>query len=321
MKKSLIALAVAGALTAPMVAQADATLYGSMRLAVQSADDTALNIKDESSRIGIKGDIDLGLDGTKGLFQWEANISTSDPYPSSVGSAVFSKRLALIGATGDWGTALIGKQYHPHYLLINAPTLVINTADAANGEWAHLGNDWHKRVDNTLAYASPVMGGFQAFAGAVIGANTADNTDDVDGYNIAAKYSANGLTLAASIAEVDKVSGATTSDNETWGLSAVYKMDALTVAARYEDKEYGDGKEADAAEVAVVYGLGDGLNLKARYSKLDHNTKGEGDQWAAEVEQILGQGRVYANYYAFDNDAEANHAGVDALTVGYRVDF
>jgi len=276
MKKSLIALAVAGALTAPMVAQADATLYGSMRLAVQSADDTALNIKDESSRIGIKGDIDLGLDGTKGLFQWEANISTSDPYPSSVGSAVFSKRLALIGATGDWGTALIGKQYHPHYLLINAPTLVINTAD---------------------------------------------NTDDVDGYNIAAKYSANGLTLAASIAEVDKVSGATTSDNETWGLSAVYKMDALTVAARYEDKEYGDGKEADAAEVAVVYGLGDGLNLKARYSKLDHNTKGEGDQWAAEVEQILGQGRVYANYYAFDNDAEANHAGVDALTVGYRVDF
>ena len=32
MKKSLIALAVAGAMTAPMIAQADATLYGSFRI-------------------------------------------------------------------------------------------------------------------------------------------------------------------------------------------------------------------------------------------------------------------------------------------------
>ena len=39
MKKSLIALAVAGALTAPVIAQADATLYGSLRAKVVSADE------------------------------------------------------------------------------------------------------------------------------------------------------------------------------------------------------------------------------------------------------------------------------------------
>src|SRR5690554_386363 len=83
MKKSLIALAVAGAMTAPMVAQADATLYGSFRAGLAFQDDKSADLRDESSRIGIKGTVDLGLENTKGLFHWEANVSTTDDYKST----------------------------------------------------------------------------------------------------------------------------------------------------------------------------------------------------------------------------------------------
>lgn len=309
MKKSLIALAVAGALTAPMVAQADATLYGSFRVALMAADDQDLDLRDESTRIGIKGDVDLGLDGTKGVYHWEANVNTTDS-----NSDIFKERLSYAGMTGDWGTVLIGRQYHPHYLFINIPTDVLNTATSDAGEWAQLGNNQHKREDNTIAYASPNMNGFQAVAGFVVAGSGDDSADDVDGYNIAAKYAANGLYLAASYGDVDVI------ERTTWGVAGKYTMDALTIAARYEEQENFD-VEDNAAEIAGIYNLGDGLSVKLRYSNLELNDK-DGTQWAGEVEQKLGKGRVYAGYFAFDDDAEALASKyVDRLALGYRVDF
>ncbi len=309
MKKSLIALAVAGALTAPMVAQADATLYGSFRVALMAADDQDWDLRDESTRIGIKGDVDLGLDGTKGVYHWEANLNTTDS-----NSDIFKERLSYLGMTGDWGTALVGRQYHPHYLFVNIPTDIFNTATSDAGEWAQLGNNQHKRQDNTIAYLSPVMNGFQAVAGFVVAGSQDDSADDVDGYNIAAKYSANGLYLAASYGDVDAI------ERTTWGVAGKYTMGDLTLVARYEEQE-NYSVEDDATEVGGIYNLGEGLSVKLRYSKLEKGSA-EGDQWAGEVEQKLGKGRVYLGYFAFDNDAEAmSSAYVDRLALGYRVDF
>ncbi|MGY8869897.1 MAG: hypothetical protein ACKVJE_05605, partial [Pseudomonadales bacterium] len=75
MKKSLIALAVAGALTAPMVAQADATLYGSLRLKVVAEENKDLDVADNASRIGIKGSVDTNIDGVKAIYrgEWKVN--------------------------------------------------------------------------------------------------------------------------------------------------------------------------------------------------------------------------------------------------------
>jgi predicted porin len=324
MKKSLIALAVAGALTAPMVAQADATLYGSFRVGLMSAEDQDLDLRDESSRIGIKGDVDLGLEGTKGLFHWEANVNTTDS-----DSDIFKERLSYIGMTGDWGTALVGRQYHPHYLWVNRPTDVFNTATSDAGEWAQLGNNYHKRVDNTLAYLSPVMGGAQVAAGLVMGASGSDSDgnfdEDVDGYNVAAKYAANGLYLAASYGNVDTNVLGVNAEVDTWGVAATYTIDAFTVAAKYEEQDTElngvEVNDSEVVELAGIYNFGDGLSAKLRYSEKEVNGF-DGDQWAAEVEQKLGKGRVYVGYFDFDNDAEAMSASyIDRLAIGYRVDF
>ncbi|WP_415881682.1 porin [Neptuniibacter sp. QD34_54] len=326
MKKSLIALAVAGAMTAPMIAQADATLYGSFRVGFEKVSDNAdaskeqdLNMVDQSSRIGIKGDVDLGLEGTKGLFHWEANINSADS-----DSDILKERLSYIGAQGDWGKVQIGRQYHPHYLLISAPTNVFNPGSGDYGERFNLGNDQHKRVDNTLAYYTPKMNGFQAIAGFVFqadGTDSDDSLDDtVDGYNIAGTYSANNLTVSASIGNVEASS---TTEIDTWGLAAKYKLDALELMAKYEDQETEVGAvttEEDVWELAARYTMG-ATSVYARYADYDVEVTnlGSGDlqQWGLGVQQKLGKGRVFLEHVNNDSDDDAG----DRTVAGYRVDF
>ncbi|MBV0932227.1 porin [Marinobacterium weihaiense] len=339
MKKSLIALAVAGAMTAPIVAQADATLYGSFRVGLVSQQDEDLDLRDESTRIGIKGDVDLGLENTKGLFHWEANLDTTDNDAGVVNTdgtksgKMFSERLAYIGATGNWGTALVGRQYHPHYTMVASHTNIFNSADKEFGEAFILGNNvdgngyHHKRNDNTLAYASPIMAGFQVVAGAVIAGGNDDSQDDVDGYNVAAQYTGvEGLRVSASYAATEE-DGVLGFDQDLWGVGATYKLSALTVAARYEDREIDAAgvttDERDAWELAAAYQMG-ATALKARFGDLDIATADvDGEQWGLEVEQKLGnKGRVWVGYTDIDEEvATALNVAEDTLVLGYRLDF
>ena len=322
MKKSLIALAVAGALTAPMIAQADATLYGSMRVELNSVDGADLDLNDNSSRVGIKGDVDLGLEDTKGVFQWEFNIPTADNGAYGAGGSL-GERLGYIGATGSWGTALVGRQYHPHFLLMNLNTYTFS--DASMAERYFLGNDNHKRVDNTLAYVTPSMGGVTLVAGLVIAGDGNDNNNsadsDVDGYNVAAKYAGNGLTAALSYGSVNYDVAGGTSDDEVWGLSAKYAInDAATVMFRYEDSdEAAAGADSDVTFVGGTYKI-DNTVLKLAYTDLDSETAGsDEDSIMLEVMQKMGKGSVYAAYMDVDADTAANDT--DMFTVGYRLDF
>ena len=325
MKKSLIALAVAGAMTAPIVAQADATLYGSFRVGLHSAEDTDMDLRDESTRIGIKGDVDLGLEDTKGLFHWESNFATADDY-AGTSTGNIASRLAYLGATGSWGTALVGRQYHPHYLLINLVTSPFDSATSDAGEWNMLGNNVHKREQNTIAYHSPVMSGFQFIGGAVVAASGSDNDgtadSNMDGYNIAAKYAAGDLYVAASYGDVQEDVAGTTSDIQTWGVAASYQIADLGLAAKYENQEDGD-YDATAWELATTYQIG-ATQLQARYSDVeDDMSNDEGTQWAVGVQHKLGnKGRVWVNYFDFNSDAEAlDSTYKDRLAIGYRVDF
>ena len=339
MKKSLIALAVAGALTAPMIAQADATLYGSMRVELNSVDGEDLDLADNSSRVGIKGDVDLGLEDTKGVFKWEFNIATTDAAAYGGGTASctvdatdascdtagetvststagnLGPRLAYIGATGSWGTALVGRQYHPHFLAMNFNTYTFS--DATMAEAYFLGNDNHKRADNTLAYVSPAMNGVTLIAGFVVAGSGDDAADDLDGYNVAAKYAGNGLTAAVSYGSVE---GAV-EDDEVWGISAKYAInDAATVMVRYEDSdEAGTADDEDVIFVGGTYKI-DNTTLKLGYTDLDADAAGaDEDAIMLEVHQKMGKGSVYAAYMDVDADTAANDT--DRFTVGYRLDF
>jgi predicted porin len=105
LKKTILALAVAGVAAAPMMASAaghgpDSAVYGSMRYGVESVDnggttERATTLRNFGSRFGIKGETDLG-NGMTAFGKWEAHM---------FGAAL---RDFQIGLKGDFGQVYAG---------------------------------------------------------------------------------------------------------------------------------------------------------------------------------------------------------------------
>ncbi|PIE25544.1 MAG: porin [Neptuniibacter caesariensis] len=287
MKKSIIALAVAGALTVPMVAQADATLYGSLRLSLLKADGSSMSLNDNTSRIGLKGSSEL-FSGNKAIYQFE-NAVSADQSGWGVG------RLAIIGVQGDFGTAQFGRMWTPHYLWTASATDILdNDASGLDAGFT--------RVGDALAYISPNMSGFQVAA--AITADGGVNNNNVDIYHIAAKYAMDGLTVAGSYLRN------TNADTDTAALAVSYAADAFYIGARIQDDEMNHGANGDEWSIAGSYTI-ENTKLLANYIDEDSQTD---DSWSLEVQQKLGkQARVFAAY--------RDRRGTDGVEVGYRVDF
>ena len=311
MKKSLIALAVAGALTAPMVAQADATLYGSLRLKVVAEEKKDLDVADNASRIGIKGAVDTNIDGVKAIYHGEWKVNGAGASEADFGAG----RLAYVGLTGGFGTAAIGQQWTPEY------SFVTGVVDILDGNSTALTVDLF-RASNVISYVTPNMGGFQA-ALAVVANHTDDSTtfavnkdtgavavgagpdgEDADSYHVAAKYAMAGFTGGVSY-----ISNETADDMNRTAVSVSYAADALYVAALYQDKEALDDNQY---ELAGSYSFGN-TKLLANFAK-----EGDAKGYGIEVQQSLGkQARVFANYLEENEDAGDG----DTFSAGMRVDF
>ncbi|WP_228050810.1 porin [Pontibacterium sinense] len=333
MKKSIIALAVAGALTAPIAAQADATLYGSLRLNLSNYDSTGLDFTDNASRIGIKGSTEL-FSGAKAIFQWEQFVSTETGalgYQKTQGNG---GRLASIGITGDFGTVNAGRQWSPFAIWTVFPTDILVNSDNSGNTGYQPGLH---RLSNTVAYISPAMNGLQVAAvliannndkaatssaaiatqadvdagnaatvGQVFNKTTtaSDDSEDLDAYNLAVKYSVDGLTLAASTIGLEP------SGQSVNSVAASYTTGGLYVAARYQDDETAGAGNEDSYELAAKYTM-DKTTVAANF--IDNDNVAD-DAYSLEVSQKLGKAATaFVGYY--DKGAD------DSLAVGYRVDF
>ncbi|SFG54812.1 porin [Neptunomonas qingdaonensis] len=299
MKKSLIALAVAGALTAPMVAQADATLYGSLRLKAVAADKKDFNVADNSSRIGIKGSVDTNIDGVKAIYHGEWKVGNNDD--ASFGDG----RLAYVGLTGGFGTAAIGQQWTPEY------SFATGTVDILDGNSTALTVDVF-RSPNVISYVTPNMGGFSGALAVVADSDAGNNGEDVDSYHVAAKYSVAGFTAAASF-----IDDASDDDEDRTAVSVAYAADALYVALLWQDRD-AVKYEDDSYELAASYAFGD-TSLIGNYA-----SEGDASGYGLEVQHKLGkQARVFANYLDVNDDAAASNFAqkADTFSTGLRVDF
>lgn len=315
MKKSLIALAVAGALTAPMVAQADATLYGSLRVQGTSEDNKDFTIGDNTSRIGIKATSEL-FSGATAIAHFETYVNTET---GALGVANGNKgRLAYVGATGDFGTVTVGRQWLPAYLWTIGKTDIMA---AANTETTH-SYTTGGRQGNSAAYVTPDMSGFK-LAAAVVARNNAgvdagDTGKDVDAVHVAANYSMGGFGVALSTLQYKG-----TVDENINSLGVNYSADNFYVGLSVEDDEV-NRKDGDAVVVlAGSYSMGN-TTLLGSYTAFGDNAADvdEGNRYIAEVQQKLGnQAFVFANYIEADGDAEDAGSAVDTIAVGYNVSF
>ncbi len=227
MKKSTLALAVAAALTGfGSLAYADTTLYGSARVSIdyndpnsnnfdKSSPDGNWDVYNNSSRLGVRGEEDLG-GGLAAIYQYEFGVDVTE------GGNFNSNRPKWVGLKGaSWGSITAGTQWTPYYNVIgvgdifnsskvfsstNAFAAATRTLRSLN---TYLGNTFGLRMDNSLIYSSPNWSGFGFQAMLVMNAECAPNdpqttselckadpnnklpanlSDGIDMYNISASY-------------------------------------------------------------------------------------------------------------------------------------
>ena len=311
MKKSVLALAVAAALSAPLVAQADTILYGSARVSVDYDDvDPASaywDVVNNSSRIGVLGSEELG-GGLSAVYQYEFGVDMTE------GGNLESNRPKFVGLKGGFGTLTLGTQESPYYHV--ASIIDIFNTDKSLGATAFLGGSFNGfkinptsdrdygegslfRLENSLYYATPDFNGFSGEAMLVM--NGASNdlqgySDSIDLWNIAAKYSSGPFFAGVSYIQLDGDSSysigngvALDLDLSQWNVGLGYAAGAFTIGLMYEQgtvNEFGllnnvkvnntkifGGDDAANIYLAGSYTFGNSV-VSAAYGQLDPGTDG-----------------------------------------------
>ena len=227
MNKKLIPFAVAAALTAPLAAQAEVTIYGKANVSYDAVkcDGDKRHYKitsnqpegcgaflfDENgdlitssfygpegraSRLGFKGSEDLG-NGLKAIWKMEFSVDMAN------NSAVNSSRNAYVGLAGDtWGTILMGRHDSPYKMATSKLDYFSDQLADFNGT---IGFE-DLRLENVAAYISPNWGGF-TLSGAVVapGFQGGDvGRDLAEAYSIAGVYDNGPFFFSAAYENFDK---------------------------------------------------------------------------------------------------------------------
>ncbi len=187
MQKKLIALAVAGLVSAPVFAQSNVQIYGIVDMGVFSKEDAAGNSVARidhnawsTSRLGFRGTEDLG-NGLKAIFQFETQIIPENgPTTSNFGNA----RDTYVGLAGGFGQLRLGNNSTP----LNNWAGNYDHSGVANAFRAfnvNLKGSLETRVGSSAVYMSPNMGGVTIAA-----LYAPDENDNVknDIYGVGAQY-------------------------------------------------------------------------------------------------------------------------------------
>ncbi len=195
MKKSLIALAIAGTLAGSAYAESAVAVYGIVDMGLVSERGNAAGSVQKltsgaqsGTRLGFKGTEDLG-NNMKALFVLETGIA-ADAGGFNQGGLAFGRQ-SFVGLQSDFGTVTLGRQYTPYFLTLNgADPFASGMAGAAINLMANSGI----RMNNTVKYASPNIAGFTGEVAYGFG-EAADTTDKGRQMSASIGYALNPLSV------------------------------------------------------------------------------------------------------------------------------
>lgn len=316
MKKSLIALAVAGVVSAPaFAATSNVDVYGVVNVAIQDTDATGvgLQVTDNFSRIGFKGSEDLG-GGLKAVWQIETGLGSGS---DGMGTNPIGTRNTFIGLAGGFGTFVMGRHDTPYKIATGKYDIFADTiADYNLGrlDGVQLINNTHDhRSPNAIAYISPSFSGL-TIAAAVVATNSAANLDDgksFDAVSLAAMYGNGPLTVDLAYQDVSLL------DSKGIKLGVGYKMGDSKLGFVYEDIDNGPGVDRDSWLINVAHGMGP-ITLKAQYGQVDAGAADQ-DMWGLGADYALSKRTTaYVVYGTGDNDAGSDVSG---WNIGMRHSF
>lgn len=330
MKKNIVALAVAAAISAPVAMAGAPTVYGKLNFAfvdvakkdgdAQSAGTTVNSI---ASRLGVKGSEDLG-NGLKAIYKVEFGITPdkSGKFEDSDGdksNGALTNRNQYVGLKGGFGTVLLGRHDTPEKMSQASDLFNDGAADLANNNMVFdksLVNE--TRASDVVAYVSPSFSGVKVTAAMIMGANdtdaAVDGTNDAMSAAISYGSKKKGLYLAAAMTDNAKDSGA----QDTTRLSAQYKANGLTGNVIYidsNDQAAGNAGDATVTQLNVGYKIGKFMP-KAKMSMVDPKAAGSDSitNMAYGLNYSLGK-KTTAYIEIVDVDKD-NTNGLDTTSIG-----
>ena len=307
MKKSIMAVAVAVCVSAPAIALADATLYGHVMMSIDKEKNEKLHIGGEgnsSSRIGLRGTADTGMDGVTALYQYEFAVNKTN------GEQALKTRQANVGLTGDFGTVKAGTQSTPQDSWVNSTTDVMLSSIY---EVAHSTGTAPSRISNSLAYVSPNFSGFQ-FALATA-ANSSNDDENLDLHHAALKYSNGGFYGALGYIDYNSEVGFS-KKNET-AVALEYDFGVATVAGVYSHVKYENADDYKPWDISATYNVTDSTTLKAAYADHKEGAKGFGVEVQHDLSKMVN---TFVGYGHANSDLR--DAGTDKIfSTGMRVRF
>ena len=325
MKKSLIALAVAGTFTAPaaFAATANVDVYGVLNLSYDyvktdqpgNVDKNLSRISSNSSRIGFKGKEDLG-GGLSALWQIEMTIqmdgngNTNNVINAASGS--HGLRNSFVGLSGGFGTVLMGVHDTPYKLATSRLDPFSDTTGDYNIAIGSVNGDnaFEVRANNVLAYISPKLADFTFSAGYVFGAELSNGSaPNLNAYSLSGTYDAGPLYASLAYEKHNNLGG-TTADRSSWKLGGGYKFGSTRLGLIYEKSNRTGNTETDRSAwaanlahemgpitlMAAYYHMGDGKTVQDTSAKA----------WALGANYALSKrSSVYARYMGIKNDTGA----------------
>ena len=330
MQKKLIALAIAGLVSAPAFAQSNVTIYGVADAGLAYGDhgegefQGVLSGVLSGSRLGFKGTEDLG-NGLKAVFTLEQgfDIGTGADSPSTrEGDSVFSRQ-AFVGLSGAFGTVSLGRQYAPGYWANYDAVLGANISpqsllSAQTG--ASITPNSAARWDNSLAYTG-TFSGLTARAVYAAGAETnafdpvtgqeVFGASDDDAMGLGLDYS-NGPLKVGAVYHFLKDAldvGGVTDDQQEWLLGGSYNFGVLTLAGSYQQTKnalFIDGADVDIYQLGVIVPVGAAGNVHVAYGEADIDAAGFDGKTAAYTiaytHALSKRTTAYVGYMGTDND-------------------
>ena len=326
MKKSLIALAIASAVSAPaFAATSNVDIYGVLNVGVFRVDsdqvgkDTSTSIVSNASRIGFKGTEDLG-GGLAAVWQIESGFNADTQ------TGTLASRNTFVGLKGGFGTVLLGNMDTPMKTLGRSVDNFGDTmADSRNllgATYTTGATAFDLRTKNTIAYVTPDFSGLSAVVGYVADhAIVAGGTDCAagldcnqnDAWSAAVNYNNGPLLLGAGYEKHNVVVGApnTIDSRKIWRVVGGYSFGNAKLGATYEKGSADTALAAADRKAWGVFGnyaMG-AVTLKANYLKVDeaNNVAGSGaKQYTVGADYALSKRTTaYALYAKVKNDTAA----------------
>jgi predicted porin len=291
MNKKLLTLAIGAALvSAPMFANAAATVYGVGHLSIDMLDNgnptnsDLLTLSSNSSYLGFKAEEDLG-GGTKALFGAELQFALDSA------TTAMANRNVFVGLSGGFGTVRLG-QYDDIVKQIGRKVDFFMSEQIGENRSLTAANSMDARTANSINYESPKLGPVMITANYGFATNTNETTgSDLTSYALGAQLDMGGLYVGAAMKSRDIDVGTTKDQATGYRVTASFTMGAFKVGGLYQNV-------SDDTPVGTV-------------NDIDLNVYGLGASFK------IGNGTIKGQYYVADAGLAAGTDGATLMAIGY----